>query len=119
MTEEKQVTKKDIQELLNGQTKAILDVVDKKIDDKIDGLAVIMQDSFQTNQEYMDKRFTEVHEKMDTNFKQIKENFTEVKRQIDNLSRNIVDVVHQEQFDKLETRVVDVEEVLDLKLKRA
>lgn len=76
----------------------------------INELAIIMRDAFQTNQEYMDKNFQQISE----NFKQVDVNFQEIKEKIDNLSKNTVDVVHQEEFDKLETRVTDVEAVLDL-----
>src|SRR2546425_1062205 len=98
MAEEKPINKKDFQELLDGQTKAILNAVDKKIDEKIDekidGLAIMMKNAFQSNQEYMEK-----------NFDAIEGNFKEVKQQIDNISKNTVDVIHQEEFDKLEDRV--------------
>ncbi len=69
MSKEKQVTKKDIQQLLAGQTKAILHAVEKKIDEKIDnkidGLAILIERSFQVNQDYMDKKFDKIDERFD------------------------------------------------------
>ncbi len=64
MAKDKSITKKDIQQLLDGQTKVILHAVDKKIGGKIDELAVMVHNSFQSNQEYMDKRFDVIGEDM-------------------------------------------------------
>ena len=73
----------------------------------INELAVIMRDSFQSNQEYMDKKFDAIDKKFD-----------HVTEKINNISLNIVDTVRKEDFDKLEDRVDVVEGSLDLKLKR-
>ena len=105
----------------------------KEKDMKVGELAVLMRDAFQSSQDYMDKKFNSIDEKFDSIDKkfdsidkkfdslagQMNKNFSEVKKQIDNINRNNVDVVHQEDFDKLEQRVVDVEEVLHLKIKKA
>lgn len=108
MPKEKQVTKKDIQQLLNNQTKIILNVVD----DKIDNLAILVKNAFQGNQEYMDKRFDNLTGEMRGGFKQVTE-------KINNLSKNTVDVIHQEAFDKLESRVIDLEEIAQLPVKKS
>jgi hypothetical protein len=96
---------------------------DKKEKDMTIGeLAIMMRDSFQGNQDYMDKKFDAIDrkfEQVDRNFKQINENFKEVYKKIDNISLNAVDTVKKEEFDKLETRVSDIEEVVELKLKEA
>ncbi len=85
----------------------------------INELAIIMRDSFQSNQEYTDKRFDNLTNEMRSGFKKVDENFKQVTEKINNLSRNAADVIRQEDFDKLTDRVEVVEEVLDLKLKRA
>ncbi len=97
---------KNIEQLLNNQTKVILNAVNKRTDTKIDELAVLMHDAFQSNQDYMDKKFDQIDKK-----------FTEVKGAINNINLNIVDVVRLEDFNKLEERMIDVEEVLHLKVK--
>jgi len=70
----------------------------------LDGVVKIMLDAFQSNQEYMDKRFDNLTGEMRSGFSQVTE-------KINNLSRNTVDVIHQEEFDKLENRVVGLEEI--------
>lgn len=71
-------------------------------------MAVMVKNAFQSNQEYMDKNFAVVN-------KNIKEVHTEIQK----INLNAVDVVRKEDFDKLESRVVDVEEVVNLRLKKA
>lgn len=130
MAQEKQLTKKDIQELLEGQTEAILNVVDeklggqtkailkavdKKIDTKIDGLAILMNNAFQTNQEYMDKNFQGIR----NNFSRVDENFKKVTQQINKINLNAVDVVRQDEFEKIEHRVEKLEGITGLMPKRA
>ena len=112
MANEKPVSKKDIQELLDGQTKSILGAVDKKVDVKVSELAVLMRDAFQTNQDLFVGEIKLLKEDMNGKFKQVVD-------KIDNLSRNAVDVVRQEEFNKLDKRVTDVEGALNLKLKKA
>ncbi|MEK7664257.1 MAG: hypothetical protein AAB340_02360 [Patescibacteria group bacterium] len=80
----------------------------------IDGLARMINSSFQDNQEYMDKKFEGVDKKFGILTGKMNKNFHEVKKQIDNISKNTVDVIHQEDFNKLESRVEDVEEVLHI-----
>ena len=77
------------------------------------GTVKIMLDAFQSNQEYMDKRFDNLAGEVRGGFKQVTE-------KINNLSRDAADVVRQEDFDKLETRMVVVEEaVVNLRLKKS
>lgn len=80
----------------------------KKVKNKkaknLNDLVKVVLDSFQSNQKYMDGRFDKIDQ-----------NFNTVKKKIDNISLNIVDVVRKEDFDKLEQRVTDVEEAVDLK----
>lgn len=71
-----------------------------------------MKDAFQSNQEYMDKRFDMLTVEM-------RDGFRKVNTEINKINLNAVDVVRKEEFDKLETRVEDAEEALDLKLKKA
>ena len=78
-----------------------------------------MRDSFHSNQDYMYKRFDNLTNEMRGGFKRTDENFKQVTEKINNLSKNTVDVVHQEEFNELADRMDVVEEKLDLKLKRA
>lgn len=90
----------------------------KRADKKLNDVVKIMLNSFQSNQDYMDKKFDSIDNKFDSidkKFRTVDRSFTEVKKKIDNVSLNIVDIVRQEEFGKLEQRVTDVEEVLDLK----
>ncbi len=96
--------------------------MDKKIkekDMKVSELAVLMRDAFQSNQNYTDKKFNAIDGKFISLTGEMNTNFAEVKKQIDKININAVDVVRTEEFDKLEDRVTDVEEVLKLKLKKA
>ncbi len=68
-------------------------------------MAVMVHDAFQSTQDLLVEKF----EKIDEKFEKIDENFKEVKKKIDNISLNIVDVVRKEEFDKLESRVVVLE----------
>lgn len=88
---------------------------EKEKDMTVNELAIIMRDSFQSNQEYIDKKFDAVDKK----FEVVGKRFDQVVEKINNISRNIVDVVHKEEFDKLETRVVDLEKVADLPVKKS
>ncbi len=96
----------------------------KKIEEKdmtVKELVGIMLGAFETNQKYMDKKFDSIDKKFDSidkKFNLVGENFKEVKQKIDNISLNIVDVVRKEEFEKLETRVVDLEEVTQLSTKK-
>lgn len=65
----------------------------------------------------MDKRFEKIDRRFESLEKEMKDDFGIVKKQIDQINLNLVDVVRQEEFNKLEQRVTDVEEVLDLKVK--
>jgi hypothetical protein len=119
MAKEKAVTKKDIEQLLNGQTKAILNIVDKKIDgqtktilsavdkkidNKIDGLAVLIERSFQSNQEYMDTRFNAIGEDLG----HMHYKLDKIDKKLDGQEKTIFN--HDQRIDKLE---------IDLKLKKA
>ena len=81
-------------------------------------MAVMVKNAFQGNQEYMDKKFDATDEKfnaIDKRFEaltgEMRSGFNQVTEKINNLSRNTVDVIHQEDFDKLESRVVSLEKI--------
>ncbi len=80
----------------------------KKNQTEMAGTVKIMLDAFQSNQEYMDK-----------NFDIVNKNIKEIHKEVQKVNLNIVDVVHKEEFDKLDSRMVDVEEVVKLRLKKA
>jgi len=74
-------------------------------------LSVLMLKSFDSAQQYVDKRFESItHE--------VRSGFKKVETQINTINRNNVNVVRQEDFNKLENRVTDIEEVLELKIKK-
>lgn len=77
-------------------------------------LVGIMLGAFDSNQKYMDKKFDQVDKK----FEHINKNFKEVNKKIDNISLNIVDVVRKDEFDKLKSRVINIEEAIDLPSKK-
>lgn len=84
-------------------------------------LVGIMLGAFDSNQKYMDKKFDQVDKKfdqVDKNFEHINKNFKEVNKKIDNISLNIVDVVRKDEFDKLKSRVINIEEAIDLASKK-
>ncbi len=74
----------------------------------------------------VDKRFAEINatmnekfEAVDKRFDRVDAKFEQVTKQINNISLSIVDVVHQEEFDKLESRVITVEEKVGLAPKKS
>ena len=83
-----------------------------KKDMTVNELSVLMLKSFDLAQKHVNERFENFSGEMN-------KNFGEVKKQIDTININTTDVIRQEEFDKLENRVVDVEDVLKLKLKKA
>lgn len=91
----------------------------KEKDMKVRELADIMLKSFNTAQQHVNERFNTVDKKFEILTGEMNKNFKEVTNQINKISLNAVDVVRQKDFDDLKDRVTDVEEVLDLKLKKA
>ena len=92
----------------------------------IDELAALINSSFQVNQdgmikrfEYIDKRFEHMDKRFDALTEEMRSGFKKVSSQIDKINLNAVDVVRKEEFEKLETRVTDVEEMVNLKLGKA
>lgn len=75
---------------------------DKKVT-TINELVGIMLGAFESNQKYMDK-----------NFNVVNNNIKEIHREVQKINLNMVDVVRTEELDKLESRVVKLEKVLDL-----
>lgn len=98
MVKEKAVTKKDIEQLLDSQTKAILTAVDKKLEANQEEMATMVNTAVQGTQDLL-------VEKIDKGFDQ-------VIKKINNISLNTVDVVHKEEFDKLEIDVKKIKKIL-------
>ena len=73
-----------------------------------DRLGRMLNDGFQATQDLIIGKL----EQMDKNIK-------EIHREVQKVNLNNVDVVLKEEFEKLENRVGDVEEIVDLKLKEA
>ncbi|OGZ70394.1 MAG: hypothetical protein A3F47_00780 [Candidatus Staskawiczbacteria bacterium RIFCSPHIGHO2_12_FULL_38_11] len=84
----------------------------------VDELAVMINNGFQNTQDHFNKKFDALTGEMRNGFKKVNENFKEVNEKINNISKNIIDVVHKEEFDRLESRVTDVEEVAELASKK-
>ena len=85
-------------------------------------MADMVKNAFQSNQEYMDKRFDAVDKKFDAvdkRFDAMDKRFDQVVQEIHKINLNAVDVVHKEDFDKLEDRVVVLEERADLSGKKS
>jgi len=74
----------------------------------IDDLAVMMKNSFDGQAEVFSKRFEEQTEFLNKKFHKIDENLTMIKGQL-------ADVVHKSEFEKLESRVDYLENILALK----
>ena len=91
----------------------------KEKDMSVHELADLMLKSFDTAQKHINERFERVDKKFETLTTEMSQNFTEVKKQIEKININAVDVVRQEEFNELENRMVDVEEILKLKIKGA
>ena len=85
----------------------------------LDGLASLMKQGFKKNQEEMvimvntavQSTQDLLVEKIDKIDKKMDKRFDQVADKINNISRNIVDMVHKEEFDKLEMRVENLEAV--------
>lgn len=73
----------------------------------IDKLAKIINDGFNGQMEYMEKRFTG----QDKKFEDLKKDLTFIKGQL-------ADVVHQAEFDKLEGRVEYLENILKVAVRK-
>jgi tetrahydromethanopterin S-methyltransferase subunit G len=82
--------------------------------EKSKNLTEMIRDSFQSNQNYMDKKFGEMYGYMDGKFAQVDKKFEQVTEKINNISLNIVDIVRLDDFEKLKDRVEVVEESLNL-----
>mgnify|MGYP001591765700 CR=1 FL=1 len=85
-------------------------------------MTVMVKNAFQGNQDYMDLKFNaidEKFEKIDRRFDQVDENFKQVTQKINNISLNAVDVVRVEDLEKLDNRVIVLEEkMVDLPAKK-
>ncbi len=98
---------------------------DKKVT-TLDEVVVIMRDAFQSNQDLimgeigsLKSEFGSLKSEVGSLRKEMRSGFEQVTQKISNLSRNAVDVVRQEDFDKLESRVVDLEEITQLSVKKS
>ena len=77
-----------------------------------DRLGRMINKGFQTTQDLFVGEIKVLKEEMNNNFKK-------VNQQINNINRNVVDVVRLEDFNKLDGRVVDIEELINLKVKKS
>ena len=81
----------------------------KEKDITVKELVGIMLGAFDSNQKYMDTKFDVIDKRFETITGVMNKNFKEVKEQINNINKNIVDVVRLEDFNKLEVRVEKIE----------
>ncbi len=102
------IIKKDIKQLLNDQTKVILGAVDKKLEANQDAMATMVFNDVQGTQDLLVGKIDKIGADITIMHKEIKK-----------INLNLVDAVRKEDFDKLADRVDVVEEVLELKLKKA
>ena len=100
----------DLADLIKQESRKNTRLIKSESKKSQEEMAVMVKNAFQGNQEYMDKRFESITGEMRSGFKKADENFKQVTEKINNLSRNTVDVIHQEDFNKLESRVVSLEE---------
>ena len=77
----------------------------------LDKLALMIGEGFNG----VDEKFVQVNKRFDD----VDKKFEQVTQKINNINLNIVDVVRTEDFNKLESRIANIEEALDLKLKKA
>ena len=99
--------KQESRKNLNGLTRLVKSESEKSQQE----MAVMVKNAFQGNQEYMDNRF-------DVLTTEMRGGFEIVNKEINKINLNAVDVVRKEDFDKLESRMVDVEEIVNLQLKK-
>jgi len=78
-------------------------MADKKI--TIDELAIIINKGFDGQMEYMEKKFNDMDKSVNKRFDNVEKTLTAIKKDTAN-------VVQQEEFDKLEGRVVILENTL-------
>src|SRR5579863_949338 len=62
----------------------------------------------------IDQRFAKMDQKIEALTTEVRNGFKKVHKEISKINLNVVDVVRMEDFNKLEKRVVDAEEVLAL-----
>lgn len=67
----------------------------------IDDLAVMMKNSFDGQNELLNKRF----DKIDERFNKADKRIDNVEKTLTSIKRDTANIVHQEEFDKLEGRV--------------
>ena len=74
-------------------------------------LAKVMRDSFQSHQDLILGEIGSTRREVGSLKTEMRSGFKQMTEKISNVSRNNVDVIHQEDFDKLKDRVVVLEEV--------
>lgn len=86
-------------------------------------LTRLVKSESKKNQEEMGKMvvnaFQEAQNLFVNRFEQMDKKIDGIHKEVQKVNLNIVDVVRKEEFDKLENRVVGVEETVNLQLKKA
>ena len=107
--ENNNITRRDLVDILDKKfqdnQKSLLKHIDRKLKDSQESMAIIVNNSTQATQDLL-------LEKMNQRFDAVDEKFREVTKQINKINLNAVDVVRQEEFEKLGGRVVKLEEKL-------
>lgn len=83
----------------------------------MDQLAVIISNGFQNNQEYMDKRFTELSgeiSEVKEDLNEVKKDLSEVKKDLRGVKTKLDTFIDDYKDDKLPMRVEYIENVLNL-----
>ena len=80
----------------------------------ISELAVMIHESFQSNQDYMDKRFDDMQAYMDNRFDGVKKDISEVKKDLKGVEKKLDGFIERYDEDKLPMRVEHIENVLNL-----
>ena len=79
----------------------------KATDERIDGLAVMVQTGFSEVYEVVDKGFKKVHEKMDKGFKKVDEELEVIDGRLNTIDRRLDSLAqdHSDRLNHLEKRV--------------
>ncbi|OGZ65419.1 MAG: hypothetical protein A3C50_03710 [Candidatus Staskawiczbacteria bacterium RIFCSPHIGHO2_02_FULL_43_16] len=109
-------TRKELVDILDTKFKenqrSLLKSVGKKLEANQESMAGMVKTALQGTQDLIIKRFDEKIDGLDKNIK-------EIHKEVQKINLNAVDVVRKEEFDNLESRVADVEEIVDLRLKKS
>src|SRR3989344_6846175 len=109
------ITKQELADILDQKfrknQKSLLNSIDKRLEVHQESMAIMVGNAFQATQDLFVEKFNQI----DKRFDGVNKNIKELHQQVQKNNLNLVDVVRKEEFDKLESRVVTLEEAGSVK----